>query len=429
MNCRTIACCILLAVASTQRSNADDAPIARLEIKPESVLVGQPVQFRLTVLGPTWFPTPPVYPAFEQVNLATRLPPNSSFPTSERIDGENWSGIVRDYQLFPQAAGEYAIGGQSIRVTWADPETREPRHTDVPVPVAQLTAMVPEGAETLDPYLGSPRVTLEQTVEGETEALMAGDALVRTVTATAADLPSMFLPPILYSPPQDGISVYPKNAVLDEQSDNRSGALTSRRIETATYVFDRGGTYILPALELQWWNTDTRSIESATVPAVSVSVSGAAVASEAEQQNPTAIDWMTWVLVLATLTVLLLASRWVLPWAGRRVAAWREAWLTSERRAYGRVMNAFTRGDLHEAMQAVARWAACAQSKYGTTLSIDDVDGLSELSRQLYGRNGTGGTLARDDRIAVVRAVRVLRRELLRGRGSASRIALPELNP
>ena len=54
---------------------AEEAPIVRIEIEPKVVSVGEPVALTITVLAPTWFPKPPVYPSFDLANAMTRVSP------------------------------------------------------------------------------------------------------------------------------------------------------------------------------------------------------------------------------------------------------------------------------------------------------------------------------------------------------------------
>ena len=96
-------------------------PVVRMEVEPSSVRVGEALSLRVTVLVPTFFLRPPVYPDFEVANAITRLPPDSSYATSERVGRESWSGIVRRYRIYPLAAANYRIDGATMRVTYSDP--------------------------------------------------------------------------------------------------------------------------------------------------------------------------------------------------------------------------------------------------------------------------------------------------------------------
>ena len=62
-----------------------EGPVVRVSVAPEVVRVGEAAELTITVLVPTWFPKPPVYPSFELPNAMTQLPADSSYPTSERV--------------------------------------------------------------------------------------------------------------------------------------------------------------------------------------------------------------------------------------------------------------------------------------------------------------------------------------------------------
>jgi len=164
-----------------------EAPLVRAELEPDKVRVGETAKLRVTVLVPTFFKSPPVYPSFEIADAMTRLPPDSSFPTSENIDGEAWSGIVRDYEIVPLVAGRFALDPGKVVVRYADPDSGETRDAEGSVPRFVLRAVVPTGAETLDPYVGGSSLQLERTLEGEADGLEVGDALVVRVRARLHD--------------------------------------------------------------------------------------------------------------------------------------------------------------------------------------------------------------------------------------------------
>ena len=108
-----LASLLLVCMATTAAAQVQQ-PVVRLEATPEQVRVGEPVQLRVTVLVPTWFAKPPVFPTFELANAVTRLPPDSSYPTSESINNETWSGIVRNYRIYPLSAAAYSLRGLNM---------------------------------------------------------------------------------------------------------------------------------------------------------------------------------------------------------------------------------------------------------------------------------------------------------------------------
>ena len=287
---------ILLLLLAPQLWAAEDQAIVRMEIIPETVSVGEPATMRVTVLGPTWFTRPPVFPSFEIANAVVRLPPDSSMPFSEQVDGETWSGIVRDYEIYPLLAARYSLGGQMLKVSIANPG-KDPVLVDVAMPEASLQAIVPAGSEGLDPWLAGRELTLSRNIEGDSDSLEAGDAVVARTVAEIDGLPAIFLPPLYPDLQIEGVSVYADSPLVEDGD-------TGRRTEQHTLVFAYGGEFTLPAIELDWWNTESESLEKVSVAAMTLTVTGppAQIAKPVEEAGR---DWKA--LVVKAVAAILLA--------------------------------------------------------------------------------------------------------------------------
>lgn len=337
------------------------SPQVRAEIEPSGVAPGQPLRLRVTVLVPTWFVKPPVYPSFELPNAVTRLPPNSSFNVNERIAGQNWSGIVRDYVIYPQVAARYELTGQEVLVRFADPATNEPVVEAVTIPAVAFSARLPQGAENLSPFLAGKTLSLEQTISPAGETLQAGDAIERRVTATINGTPAMFLPPLLSTPADNGLKFYPREPRIADRPGTRGDTIAGTREETALYVFERGGSYRLPEVNLRWWNSDSRMIETTSLPEITIDVKPGAGAS---QDRPSADTTGSgkWILIAGSLFVFFLAGLlgWRYPqylkiWMRRQLERRR----ATESYAFRKVMHDLQRGpgdpkdvgDLYKSLQ------------------------------------------------------------------------------
>lgn len=315
MTVRFLSLCavLIVSIGAGRAQDAPREPIVRIDVDPQSVTLGEPVTVRVTVLGPTWFPKPPVFPSFEMRDVVTRLPPRSSFPTSERIDGEQWSGITRSYRLYPMVAAGYELAGEGIDVTYADPSTRDPLRVRLDVPPIRFEGTVPDGAGALDPFLSGTALSLDQTVEGETSDLRPGSAVIRTVTAALDGMPALFLPPLQTVPDNPALSVLAAPPVVDETPGERGGPIRSTRTETVTYVFESAGDFVLPAIELSWWNTRAGQIERASLPAITLAVAPAPATAGRETGLP------VWALAMFC-GIALLVFPLVLFW--RRILTW-----------------------------------------------------------------------------------------------------------
>ena len=81
----------------------------------------------------------------------------------------------------------------------------------------------------------------------------------------------MLLPPVRFAA-VDGLSVYPDQPTLADKAGERGGPSTGSRVDRATYVLERAGSYTLPGVEIAWWNANAQKIETARVDAVTFSV-------------------------------------------------------------------------------------------------------------------------------------------------------------
>lgn len=373
----------MLAAQDLQRA------IVRAEIEPRSGTLGQPLRLRVTVLVPTWFVKPSIYPAFELPNAATRLPPNSSFNVTERIAGENWAGIVRDYVVYPQSAARYALTGESIEVNYADPATNEAVTERIAVPGVTFAARIPTGAEKLSPFLAGTSLTLEQSTSPSQGILQAGDAIERRVTARIEGTPAMFLPPLLDVPVNDGITFYPREPRISDKPGARSGAVTGQREESALYVFRRGGISELPEIKVRWWNRETQAVETTHLPAIVLKVESAPGTTGAQSPagrsllEPNMLKRLTGSAVLTLLLAFVLwhFRAFLKRWALTR----RRDWRMSEPYAFRKLQTSLRQRDVGKIYPALRIWRSRIAPDVTMASFVILVPELNALGRSHFG--------------------------------------------
>lgn len=410
---------LLWAAAST----GEELPFARVELTPAEVPVGESAELRVTVLGPTWFPEPPVFPSFEIANAVVRLPPNRSRPTSERVGRQTWTGIVRNYEIHPLTSANYRLDGLEMRVTYADPADRRPVTVDIDVPPVEFRALVPAGAESVEPYLAGRALSLTRDLEGDPESLTAGDALVVRYTAELDGMPAIFLPPLVAPAETPGLAVYAAEPEIEDGT-------PARRSEKLTYVFDTGGDFELPAVSLRWWNTETSSIESSTIAALTVHVAGPQTQPSTAGDREAERSWLHLtggaLLLLAVLGIVALAASHLRP----RWHAYRERRLASEAHAFRQLRKALRTGNPQRAYAAFFPWL----ERLGPGMNLERLvvtsgeaalrEQLERLSRTCYTDSGDSPDLRQLDRLLVA-----ARRRRQRTMASRTSTALPSLNP
>lgn len=195
------------------------------------------------------------------------------------INGRQHIVVERVYSIFPQHSGELIIPSLTYNVSvrsgqrdpWADPfgnrrsnllrlRTEEQR-VKVNTAPAQFT-----GQDWL------PAKDLQLTEHWSTERLKVGEPVTRTITLSAEGLTAGQLTP-LSMPAVDGLTFYPDQPQNDDKTSNKG--VTGSRIETLAIIPNRSGKFTLPAISVDWWDTDSQEMKTATLPAKTVQVEDA----------------------------------------------------------------------------------------------------------------------------------------------------------
>jgi hypothetical protein len=441
---------LLLWLAPVLPASAQDAgaptPILRASIEPSRVVVGQPVTLHIDVLVPNYLTTPPVFPDFQLRNAVTR--PLATINMSEQHAGVTYAGMRRDFAIHPQEPGAYALADQAIVVTYAaDP----PRTQTVTVTLPRLSfeAFIPDAAAAIDPFVAATRFTLRQSIEGASPDMKVGDAVIRTVTIEAQGIPSMLLPPVSLAAPA-GIAVYPDQPSLQDRSDSRTDVLTATRIDRATFMLQQPGDYVLPGIEIAWWNLGDQTIQRARADAVTVHVAPnpALAPSAGSTEAAKTSRWRTAIASLAAhwrLVALATGGLLVLGWLfwratpalAERLRSRREAYRRSEAAAFAHLRKTARRADPAATYFALRAWlerfapAAPTHTVQALAAATQDTALDRELAR-LDARLFAAPTISKTPWSArpLLRRVAAARRKLLHPRvTTASSAALPAINP
>jgi BatD DUF11 like domain len=299
-------------------------PVIQVSIDPPRVVVGQKTTLRVEVLAPNYMTSPPVLPDFQVRNAVTRQ--LQSLNRNERRGDTSYAGVRFEYAIYPQEPGAYAIADQKLTIKYAAEPPRS-REVTLPLPHVEFQAYIPDAAASLDPFIAATKLTIEQMVERSSDALKVGDAVTRVVTIKAEGAPAMLLPPARFTT-ADGLALYPAQPSLQDRTDSRTDVLSATRVDSATYMLQRAGDYLLPAIEVRWWNVRDQKIETAHLDTIAITVAAnPAVQTSTPQESVTRWDWdalFDWIArhwLLGILAIVALAVvAWIAPRAIRTLA-------------------------------------------------------------------------------------------------------------
>lgn len=418
---------LALLLALSLPAAAQETPAIGVDLEPDGpVTVGTPVSIAITVLVPTYMPAPPAWPDLQIADAVTRLHGRATQPVTRRIGNASWSGLTRTYEIIPQRAAGYDLADATVTVTWAGADN-SPQSTTLAVPDIAFTATVPPGARNLDPFVAASTLAVTSEAEGLPDTPKPGDALTLTLTTTASGPPAMLLPPLaqrIETPA--GLRAYPKQPALADTPGERGGPPTATRVETITYVIEAPGSYVLPAISLDWWNTENRSVATAGTEAVAFEVAappGWQTAASGDRRRHRTL-W-----IATSLAVLAIVAGGLILW--RRWKAGRHEKPPTERRVYHDLRRAVREAPPGTLRTKVLGWMRCASPAAAEpTPDIETI--LLALERSAYGTSGGSwhrSGIPNGERRALLAALAERRKTLRSRKRTTQRRGLPALNP
>ncbi|MEM6483098.1 MAG: hypothetical protein AAF681_14725, partial [Pseudomonadota bacterium] len=149
------------------------------------------------------------------------------------------------------------------------------------------------------------------------------------------------------------IATYPAEPDVTETTDRNW--VSGKRVEATTLVAESGGSGLVPAIEVEWYNLERKSIETTRVDGFELSVD-APVARDGPDVNPGLL------LVLAVVVVVVFVAarvfRWILPRLRARYDIRQKEREGTEHWAYTQLQQAMRRRDYGGVISAYSTWQA-----------------------------------------------------------------------
>lgn len=207
--------------------------------------------------------------------------------TSESRNGRRYRVVERKYLLFPQRSGQLTVDGVVLDAQVADSRaddfagdpfvgnafgrfslpgmrqsTRPMRLRADPV---ELTVLPRPAAATGAHWLPAQAVSLTESWHPDNAPIRVGEPFTRHLHLAARGLTAAQLPDLAtIMPVPDGIKAYPDQGTLDDQAQGNS--VLGSRDQDIALIASRPGSYTLPALQLNWWDTEHETRREVVLP-------------------------------------------------------------------------------------------------------------------------------------------------------------------
>ena len=293
-------------------------------LSPEQNIVpGQKLRLTLEIATERWFTGGTRISVPEVPGLVILQTEQFASNASENRGGQSW--VVQRWTLdvYAQRAGDFSIPPIALQVQVSAGEAGEVAGR-LDTPPVQFTAQVPELLAQSENWVAAPDFRVRQGFDRSLDGLQVGDAFEREIVFEGSDVMAMMLPS--FAPEElSGLAAYPEPPVLKDSS-NR-GEMRASRTERISYVIESEGRYLLPALDFNWWNTETRELQIVSLPATEVLVGSPVEDSADTAQATERLSTRQRVLLLTVLGGLLVAAWGVYFLLPRLPLARYRAWL------------------------------------------------------------------------------------------------------
>ncbi len=193
-----------------------------------------------------------------------------------KVKGVNYLVTEHKYAVFPQQSGPMTI---APLVLTADIVTQQPRsrldsffnqqttQTRRVLSKAITLNVQPAPADFQASYwLPAKKLQLNESWSNEELKVNVGEPITRTMTIIAEGATSSQLPDLANMEIDSQLKTYPDKPVLYDQK-NATGLLGMREQKIAI-IPQTAGSFEIPAVEIPWFNTLTKKMEIAVIPAV-----------------------------------------------------------------------------------------------------------------------------------------------------------------
>lgn len=329
---------------------AQDAPAAapqlvvRESLDPATgAVIGQRIALLVDVLFHGAMPRPPRVSLPDVAGVQALRFETQGTTMRQTIAGEPYVGQRFEFALYARRGGAFEIPPATITLLDQSGGVTGTAQGQA----VRFDVSVPPGVDPSTPVVATRELKLSEQWEPNPKgAFKAGDAIVRTITRTAEDVPGLAMRDLAFSAPE-GVRVYTDPPEISDRS-NR-GVVTGRRVDRVTYLFERADRFALPAAAQPWWNLRGGTLRTADAAGATIDVAAHVVSEAPGKDSRAGSNGLALLAVCAVLLMLLVFG----PRFLRRRGAWHTA---AERTAFAALRGACSEKDPAAIYRAFSSW-------------------------------------------------------------------------
>ena len=259
------------------QSNSEEPVRVAMEVSKNSVFVQEQIHVKIQIVSKVNLSQTQMQPL--EIKNAIVIPlEDKPKQFISVINGRQHLIEEQNFAIFPQESGELVIPSviysvvPSERDMWSDPFSRS-RSNILRLPTEEQRITVkPVPAEAAGKsWLPAKNLSINETWSVSLDHLKMGEPVTRTITITADGLTGGQILP-LPNTPIDGLTFYPDQPQNNDKKTTEG--IEGTRVETTAIIPNHGGEFILPEINVQWWDINEQVMKTASLPAQTITVLG-----------------------------------------------------------------------------------------------------------------------------------------------------------
>lgn len=238
-------------------------PKVTVSLSDQQPLVGQVTTVKVKVLVPTWFSKPLYFDEVEAINIINIKGNKSTYPTSETIKGQTWTGVIKEYPVIAMAQGKFELQLPTLNIHFMSDDNKPIERAITPQSVT-FNATIPKAAATLSPVIIAEKISLKEQLK-QPESLTTGQSIQRTISAKITTSSALFIPQLLPTTNTEQAQAYPATTSTTDNLNDRTSELTGTRIEQQDILIKQDGQLALSAINIRYYQPSTDSIQTASI--------------------------------------------------------------------------------------------------------------------------------------------------------------------
>lgn len=401
--------------------------------KVEKIWPGQRLTLNITLYTNSFFAGSTRFAIPEVSGMLVMENEDRPLVGTETVNGSPYIYKRHEIIIFPLRSGNPTLPALKVEfeIKKENDKTEKQSFTTESI---DLKILAIPGTTNQDKVITTSNLQVKDQWQPEPGEVKVGDALTRTITLTADDLPGMAFPPFGLQKVK-GLGFYNKQPQVKDQ--RARGAFSGSRTETFTYICETTGTFEIPGTSFKWWNPRSETLKKVSLQAVKFEVAANpllesdALAEPGKKAHNGRLPWQraAGLILLFSTLVGALFIRLVL----KRKKTGRKA-ADQEKELFKKFQKAAASQNSEATMQTLLRWLD--YSKFaGTPGSLERFYALAgdpELKKQIEFLEASLYATKHDRRWSgdkLSTAVRQARKNLKQCLSQTKPPNLPELNP